>query len=219
MTTEKKSKELDNEEITESLVDIFLSQPIDKDNKNRTIGIYGDIDEENSAAIVHTLLQLHDSGKYAVPENPDDEKCDKLLTKYDPIRTIVSTHGGSAHEMFAIYDIMRMIKKDCEIETIGLGKVMSAGVVLLASGTKGKRSIGANCRIMMHPVAGGAMGDLQDIENDTKEIKLLQKLYVKALAAESKMTEKYIKNIIKKKVNIYLSAEEAVKLGIADQII
>ena len=100
-----------------------------------------------------------------------------------------------------------------------MGKVMSAGVLLLASGTKGKRRIGANCRVMIHPVAGGAMGDLQDIENDIQEIKWLQKQYIRCLSNETNLTEKKIRAIMKKKVNYYFSAEEAIKMGIADEIL
>ena len=72
---------------------------------------------------------------------------------------------------------------------------------------------------MIHPVAGGAMGDLQDIENDIQEIKWLQKQYIGCLAKETNLTEKKIRAIMKKKVNYYFSAEEAIKMGIADEIL
>ena len=132
---------------------------------------------------------------------------------------MISTHGGSAHDMFAIYDTMRIVEQDCDLETIGIGKVMSAGVLLLAAGTKGLRKIGRNCRVMIHPVAAASIGDLVDIENETKEIKVLQKQYVAELVNNTKMTASQIKKMMKKKLNIYLSAEEAVKLGIADEVI
>ena len=121
--------------------------------------------------------------------------------------------------MFSIYDTYRMVQQDCEIHTVGLGKVMSAGVVLLAAGTKGKRAIGKNCRVMIHPVAAASMGDLNDIENETKEVRLLQKMYIQALVENSNLTEAKIKRMLRKKVNVYISAEEAVKYGIADEII
>ena len=72
---------------------------------------------------------------------------------------------------------------------------------------------------MIHPVAGGAVGDLQDIENDIQEIKWLQKQYIKCLAEETNLTEKKIRAIMKKKVNYYFNAEEAIKMGIADEIL
>ena len=71
---------------------------------------------------------------------------------------------------------------------------------------------------MIHPVAAASMGDLNDIENETKEIKWLQKQYLNCLVENTKMTEKYIKKLFRKKINTYLSAEEALRLGIVDEI-
>jgi ATP-dependent Clp protease protease subunit len=105
------------------------------------------------------------------------------------------------------------------IHTIGIGKVMSAGTLLLAAGTKGERRIGRFCRVMIHGVISGQHGHLADIENEFDEAKMTQSMYVQALAEETNMTEKYLRNLIKKKSNIYLSAQEAVDLGIADIVI
>ena len=59
------------------------------------------------------------------------------------MRMFISTHGGNISDMFSIIDVMKMIQKNsCEIETIAIGKVMSAGVLILAAGSKGKRKIG-----------------------------------------------------------------------------
>ena len=121
--------------------------------------------------------------------------------------------------MFAVYDVMRMVRKDCDIETIGMGQVMSAGTLLLASGTKGKRRIGKHCRVMVHQVSAGTQGPHHEMINEIAEIQHTQEQYIKCLAAETKMTETYIRKLFEKKVNIYMSAEEAVKNGLADIII
>jgi len=208
----------------DNLFNFMINTPEkEAEEKSRMIGLYEDVSEEVAGSIVFSLLLLHESGLHQVPKEGTEDK--KELTEEDledawkPIKLLISTQGGSAHEMFAIYDTMTLVKKDCDIETIGMGKVMSAGVMLLASGTKGKRKIGANCRVMIHPVAGGAMGDLQDIENDIQEIKWLQKQYIRCLSSETNLTEKKIRAIMKKKVNYYFSAEEAIKMGIADEIL
>tara|TARA_R100000664_G_scaffold23400_2_gene33013 strand:- start:47 stop:727 length:681 start_codon:yes stop_codon:yes gene_type:complete len=222
---EEKAVQEDDTPETEDGMFSFLINPTEKDEpeKSRMIGIYEDVSEEAAGSIVFSLLVLHENGRYKVPKEGTEDK--EELTEEDledawkPIRMLVSTQGGSAHEMFAIHDAMSLVKKDCEIETIGMGKVMSAGVLILASGTKGSRKIGRNCRVMIHPVAGGAVGDLQDIENDIQEIKWLQKQYIKCLAEETNLTEKKIRAIMKKKVNYYFNAEEAIKMGIADEIL
>jgi ATP-dependent Clp protease protease subunit len=137
----------------------------------------------------------------------------------EPIEFIISTPGGSADDMFALYDIMRTVKEKCDIVTFGVGKVMSAGVLLLASGTKGKRKIGKNCRVMIHSIIGGTSGSFHNLENEMEEMKYIQNSYLATLCAESNMTQKQLKRMLNRKVNIYLSAEEAVKLGIADIIV
>ena len=82
-----------------------------------------------------------------------------------------------------------------------------------------ERRIGKNCRIMIHGVVAGQHGHIADIENEFSEVKSTQKMYVRAIAEETGMTEKYIKKLMDRKTNVYLDAEEAVKLGIADIIV
>mgnify|MGYP001551496522 FL=1 len=82
----------------------------------------------------------------------------EVHTVNQPIEFVLCTSGGSALDMFAIYDVMRMVREDCDVCTYGIGKIMSAGVLLLAAGTKGKRKIGKHCRVMIHPVQAGTSG-------------------------------------------------------------
>ena len=114
---------------------------------------------------------------------------------------------------------MRMVRKDCEIDTLGLGKVMSAGVLLLASGTKGNRQIGENCRLMLHGVSAGQHGNISDLENEMAEAKWTQDRLIACLTEETKMTKRQVKKILAKRMNVYFTAEEAVELGIADEIV
>ena len=185
--------------------------------KLRTVGIMGEINEEGSAEVVFGLLSLQNSAVHYEPVDIEDEESD-IKEVIMPIEMVISTPGGNADDMFAIYDTMRMIRKDVPIRTRGIGKVMSAGVVLLAAGTKGERSIGKNCRVMLHSVIGGHVGPMHQLDNEMQEIRNIQDQYISVLAEETKMTKRYLQSLLKKKVNIYLSATEAVELGIADKI-
>lgn len=208
-------EENENESDAESLLfDISALAP-QETPKIRAMGIYGTINEEKCADALFSLVVLSQTGKKDVQPSEEDEASSQCL----PIDFYISTYGGSATDMFAVYDAVRLIKDQCPVRTIGLGKVMSAGVLLLACGTKGERKIGANCRVMIHGVMSGQQGHLHDLENEMEEAKFTQKQYIKALAKETNMTEKYIKNLMDKKINVYLDAEEAVDLGIADIII
>jgi len=171
----------------------------------RTIALFGDVDEEKAGDICMGLLMLTELSEKEPP--------------YDPISFYISTYGGSADEMFSIYDMMSIVKAKAEIHTYGIGKVMSAGTLLLASGTKGKRKIGKHCRVMLHAVVAGSAGELHNIENEMKSIKHIQELYINALSRETSMTKRTIQKLLDRKVNVYLTATEAVEYGIADEII
>ena len=190
-----------------------------------SIALIGDVTEETSNDLIFGLLLLHEknSNDYlkALLEMTEEQTEEISLESLKPnIDFYISTNGGSADEMFAIYDIIRFIKesKTCDISTCGIGKVMSAGVLLLASGTKGKRRVGKHCRIMIHSVIGGSTGPMHQLENEFSEVKKIQDTYIKALVEESNMTEDYLRDLLKTKINVYLSAEEAVELGIADEV-
>ena len=182
------------------------------EEKFRVTGIYGNINEEKCSETLYSLLVLENS---CASTTTDPDTGEEIVIK-KPIDFYVSTFGGSATDMFALYDVMRRIRDDCPIVTIGIGKVMSAGVLLLAAGTKGERRIGKNCRVMIHGVIAGQHGNLHDVENEFEEAKMTQKLYIKALAEETNMTEKYLKRLVARKTNVYIDADEAVELGIAD---
>ncbi len=96
---------------------------------------------------------------------------------------------------------------------------MSAGVLLLAAGTKGKRKVARNCRIMIHSVIGGNHGSLHNMINEMEAIEQLQQMYSDCLVSETKITKTQLKKMLERKVNVYLSAEEAVEYGIADIIV
>jgi ATP-dependent Clp protease protease subunit len=173
----------------------------------RIIGLFCDVIEEKVAEIVHALLFLNESNQGLG------------RGRRRPIEFYISTYGGAADDMFALYDTMRQVAHTTDIHTIGMGKVMSAGVLLLAAGTKGKRRIGKYCRVMIHSAMAGSHGSLPNLMNEMEALQGLQESYVDALVTETKMTKNQIKKMLERKVNVYLSAEEAVELGIADIII
>ena len=96
---------------------------------------------------------------------------------------------------------------------------MSAGVLILAAGTKGKRKVGKHCRIMLHQCSAGNIGTVSSLKNEMKEITALQSQYLKALSEETNLSLNQLKRMIAKNQNVYFSAEEALKYGIVDIIV
>ena len=213
---EVSQEELDD--LSNQIEALFMTAPEEKKEELRIIGLIGEVSEERTTEVISSMLQLKQSGSKEVLEDPEKEDS-PLVKVYDPFELWISTYGGSAMDMFAIYDVMRLMREECDITTFGLGKVMSAGVLLLAAGTKGKRKIGANCRVMLHSVIGGSQGPIHSLENEMDEIRWIQEQHVKCLVEESNMTARHLKKLLARKVNVYLTAEEAVELGIADEVV
>ena len=199
----KKEEESESEEIM-TLADLIESRQEDIP-ESRSIMFVGEVTEDKAAEFISALLVLAQT---------KDEEAERA----DDIKIYVNTYGGSADEMFAIYDIMTWCKEHCDIQTIGLGKVMSAGTLILAAGTKGKRSITAHCRVMMHSVNGGHAGELHNLQNEMEQMAGLQDSYIQAMSNETNMTKRQLQSLIDKKINIYLDAEEAIGKGLADEV-
>jgi len=219
MFSKKDIKEKEEEEPSEQELEALqvLMESATERIDNRLIALFGDIDESKAGQLCYNLHILS-SDVSLVPEDPED-LTKGLTASVDPIELMICSPGGNASEMFAIYDNMRLVREKCDIETFGVGKVMSAGVLLLAAGTKGKRRIGKNCRVMIHSVIGGVHGGFHNVENEMDEIRWVQSQYIKMLADETDMSQAQLKKMLQRKVNVYLSAEEAIEMGIADLIV
>tara|TARA_R100000734_G_C3287955_1_gene80296 strand:- start:236 stop:898 length:663 start_codon:yes stop_codon:yes gene_type:complete len=209
----KKTKKSKEEEVCESeeeetkqvtLVDL-LGGAEDAGPEGRSIMFVGDVTEEKAADLISALLVLS--------QTKDEEE-----ERAEDIKLYVNTYGGSADEMFAIYDVMNFCKQHCDIQTIGLGKVMSAGTLLLAAGTKGKRYLGSHARVMLHAVNGGHVGELHNLQNEMEQMSSLQESYIQAMSNETSMTKRQIQTLINRKVNVYLSSDEAIEKGLADEV-
>lgn len=174
----------------------------------RVIGLYSEVNDEKIAEITQGLLYLNESNK-ARAKGVDSK----------PVEFYINTYGGSADDMFAMYDVMQQVMKDTEIHTFGVGKVMSAGTLLLAAGTKGHRRVGRHCRVMIHNVAAGNFGTLPNLTNELEAIQALQDTYIEAMVENTKFTRKKLEKLLSQKVNIYLTPEEVVKYGLADEIV
>lgn len=178
----------------EGLEQLINVQP----DNSRLVFLHGDVTEHSISSVIAQLLILANSS-------------------LNPIHLIVSTYGGSIDEMFSLYDTIKFLP--CPVHTIGLGKVMSAGVLLLAAGVKGKRLIGASGRIMMHSVLGGSYGNVFEVENQTKEHRRLHNLMIDALQKETKMSRRQIERVMDPKIDYFVTPKEAIELGIVDKII
>jgi len=132
-----------------------------------------------------------------------------------PISIYIDTYGGNVDAALCMYDTMKACC--CPIVTVGIGKVMSAGVLLLAAGDKGNRFITENTRVMIHEISGGTFGPISELEHSLAESHRMQDVYVSLLMKDiGKTKTRILKDMNAEK---YMSAAEAVKYGIADKLV
>ena len=140
------------------------------------------------------------------------------LAYIDPkkdIKLYINSPGGSVYDGMAIYDTMQYIKPD--VVTIGIGLQASMGAFLLSSGTKGKRFALPNSRIMIHQPSSGTKGKITDQEIMLKEGVLLKKKLNEILAKNTGQKLSRIEKDVDR--DFWMSAEEAAKYGIIDEVI
>ena len=165
--------------------------------KERVIFLVGPIDDYMANVIVAQLLFLE-------AENPEKD-----------ISLYINSPGGVVTAGMAIYDTMRFIKPD--VSTICVGQACSMGSFLLAAGSKGKRYILPNSRVMIHQPSGGAQGQATDIAIQAKEILYLRERLNAELAANTGQPLDRIERDVER--DYFMSAEEARAYGVVDAVI
>lgn len=141
-----------------------------------------------------------------------------FLQAEDPERDIflyVNSPGGSVTAGLAIYDTMQYISND--VATICMGMAASMGAVLLAAGTKGKRSCLPHSRVMIHQPLGGSQGQASMIEIYAKEILSTRERLYKILADHTGQSVKKITKDCDR--DFFMSAGEAADYGLVDKVI
>jgi ATP-dependent Clp protease protease subunit len=141
-----------------------------------------------------------------------------FLEAEDPEKDIslyINSPGGIITSGMAIYDTMKFIKND--IVTICIGQAASMAAVLLAAGTKGKRSALPNSKILLHQPLGGFEGQATDILIHAKEIKKVKEKLIDILALHTGQKRKKVSADIER--DFIMEAGEALDYGIVDQVI
>ena len=167
--------------------------------KERIVFLVGTVNDATANPVVAQLLSLES-------EHPDKD-----------ISLYINSPGGSVTAGMSIYDTMNFIKPD--VSTLCLGQAASMGAFLLSAGAKGKRFALPNSRVMIHQplISGGLGGQASDIEIHARELlKLKQKLNELLAKHSGKKLAQLEKDTDR---DNFMSAEEALKYGLIDQVV
>jgi ATP-dependent Clp protease protease subunit len=157
------------------------------------------VDDQVANAIIAQLLHL-DS------EDPEQD-----------INVYINSPGGSVTAGLAVYDTMRFVNAD--VATTALGMAASISAVLLAAGTKGKRNVLPNTRVLLHQpwVQGGPGGQASDVEIQARELVRTKRRMNEILAeATGQPFEKIERDTDR---DYIIGAEEAVEYGVVDRVV
>jgi ATP-dependent Clp protease protease subunit len=167
--------------------------------KDRIVMLDTDVNEHSASLVVAQLLFL------------ESEDANKDILFY------INSPGGSVTAGMCIYDTMQFIKPD--VSTIVMGQACSMGSLLATAGAPGKRMILPNARHMIHQPSGGAGGQATDMEIQVNEIlkmkKNLTQIYVDHNGKGKTFEE--LSRVMER--DNFMSAQEAVDYGLADEII
>jgi len=131
------------------------------------------------------------------------------------INLYINTPGGIITAGLAIYDTIQFVKPD--VATYCIGQAASMGALLLCAGTKSKRFVLPNSRIMIHQPWGGVQGSAEDISRQTKEILRLREKVNELLSSHTgKPVEKIREDTDR---DYFMNAHEAKDYGLIDEVI
>lgn len=142
-----------------------------------------------------------------------------LMIKDKPkmMKLIINSPGGEVSSAFALIDTIKGSK--IPIYTYGLGEIASCGLLTFIAGEKGKRFITRNTAILSHQFSWGSWGKEHELMARVKEFNNTQERIIEHYKRCTGLTEKQIKAYLLPPEDVWLTAKEAVKYGIADEIV
>ena len=165
--------------------------------KDNIIFLGEEIDDDVANSLIAQMLFLE-------KENPESD-----------IQLYINSPGGSVSAGLAIYDVMRHVSNP--ISTTCVGVAASMGAILLSGGTKGKRMILPNSRVMIHQVSSGFRGTTSDINIQVKETNLLMDKLMEILSENTDRDTEQVRKDCDR--DYWMSAENALEYGIVDRIL
>ena len=133
------------------------------------------------------------------------------------ITLAINTVGGDCSDGFALIDVMEASR--LHVRTLGMGNIMSMGMLVMCAGAKGKRVMLKNSSAMAHQFHSWTEGKFHELMSTQKAFEYLRTQMVTHFLRHTKMNEKQINDIMFGPTDRYLSPSECKKLGIVDHVV
>lgn len=191
------------------------------DTKIHNIYLKGDVDEEMWQTLVDKINEI---------KSADDDIADQNLASLmsvgieaeiirPSINIYLSTFGGYIYDMLSIYDEIKSLKNEYKVNIYCVGKIMSAGTIIMLAADYEHRFAYPSTTFMYHTLAGGAFGKIKDIEENAEECKRLHKIMWNIYKENTAIPDDKLDEIYKCKKDWYITAEQAKKYKIISKIL
>ena len=181
---------------SETLTDFDTDQVLEN---HGVFTIFGPIDNQVGEAAVRFVL-AHNLAK----------------NKSKHISFVINSEGGDLNSAFAIIDVIRFSK--VPVHTLGLGQISSSGLMIFMAGAKGHRGLTPNTSIMSHQWSGTFEGKIHELLSAQEDFEQTTNRMIEHYQTCSGLDEQFIRSRLLPPHDVYLTAEQAVNMGIADRI-
>ena len=171
-------------------------------------------------------VSLEKSGMHLLMGGIDTDTCKSAIEwilkneltedPWSDMKLFINSPGGSLCDAFALIDVMR--GSTSQIHTIGIGEIASAGLLIFMSGTKGKRILTPNTAILSHQFSWGSYGKEHELFAAQKAFDLASEMMINHYKKCTGLPIKKIREFLLPAEDRWLSAKEALELGICDEI-
>ncbi|MGE0364508.1 MAG: ClpP family protease [Phycisphaerales bacterium] len=165
--------------------------------ENRVVFLIGEINHASAARLMMQMLYL------------ENQKRGQEINFY------INSPGGAVDDTLAMYDTMRFLSSP--VSTYCLGRAYSGAALLLTAGTKGKRYMLPHAKVMIHQPYGGVTGQAEDIRIQAEQIIKAKAELTRIIASHTGQPVETVQRDSER--DKYFSAEEAVKYGLADEVL
>lgn len=186
--------------------------------KDKVLTFFGEFKSATVESAIKEIVKINISDQdylkkcrqWAI-ENGQDTSPAKLT----PIEFFLSTYGGACYDGMALHDVIESSKTP--VEVICTGKIMSMGVIV-ALGASVRKAY-RNTTFMIHQVSGLSLGTLREMEDTVAEASRINDILFNIIKSKTKVTEEQLNEVLQKKKDWFLTAEEALALGILTDLL
>lgn len=186
--------------------------------KDKVLTFFGEFKSATVESAIKEIVKINISDQEYLKQCRQwaiENGLDPSLPKLMPIEFYLSTYGGACYDGLALHDVLE--SSNTPVEVICTGKIMSMGVIV-ALGAKVRKAY-RNTTFMIHQVSGLSFGTLREMEDTVAEASRINEILFNIIKSKTKVTEEQLNEVLQKKKDWFITATEALELGILTELL